>query len=117
MPKVLIVEDEKTIREVYKRYLQHEGFETVEASDGEQAGLQLLQHTFDVVLLDVRMPVVDGAALYDVVRLSQPSAKIIVASVYPLDEQRNYVGGADDYFDKAQGPRALLSKIRAILAG
>ena len=116
MPKILIAEDEKTIREVYRRYLAREGFTVVEAADGEEASLQLLQHNdLDVVLLDVRMPVVDGATLYDLVRLRHPQAKVIVASVYPLDEQKNYVRDADDYFDKAQGPNALLSKIRSVL--
>lgn len=116
MPKVLIVEDENTLREVYQRRLGAEGFTVIEARDGDEVNLALMTHDdLDLVVLDIRVPIVDGSALFDLVKLRYPHAKVVVSSVFPLDEQKKLVSGADAYFDKAHGPEKLLSEIRSLL--
>ena len=116
MRKALIADDEMKVRDVYKKLLAAESFTVLEAENGEQAGLTLLQHTdIELVLLDIRMPVVNGAALFDLIRLHNPRAKVIVTSVYPLDDQRRAIGNADAYHDKSEGTGILLSRIKSVL--
>ncbi len=118
MKKALIVDDERKIREIYRKFLSKEDFEVLEAEDGEKASLLLVQETdIDLVLLDIRMPVVDGAALFDIIKLQNPAAKVIVASVYPLDDQRRVISEADGFFDKSEGVDILLSRIKKVLDG
>ncbi len=116
MSKVLIVDDEEKVRNIYRKLLISESFDVIEAEDGEQAGLLLLQHTdIDLVLLDVHMPIVSGAVLFDMIKLHNPNAKVIVTSVYPLDDQQRLIDHADGYHDKSEGTEMLLSRIRSIL--
>ena len=116
MSKLLIVDDEKKIRDIYRRRLSAEGFEIVEAENGEEATLILIQDKgIDLFLLDIRMPVIDGASFFDAARLYNPGAKIIVSSVYPLSDQIRMIEGADDYFDKSEGMDILVEKIRSVL--
>ena len=117
MRKALIVDDEKKIRKIYKRFLTEEKFEVLEAENGEQASLMLvLQRDIALILLDIRMPVVDGTALFDIIKLQSPGAKVIVASVYPVDDQRRVITDADGYFDKSEGIDILLMRIKKVLS-
>ena len=116
MNKALIVDDEAKVRNIYKKLLGLEGFQALEAANGEEAGLLLIQHTdIDLVLLDIRMPVVNGAVLFDLIKLHNPAAKVVVTSAYPMDDQRRVIAGADAYHDKAEGAQALLSRIRQLI--
>lgn len=117
MRKALIVDDEKKIRDVYRKFLTREGFKVLEAENGEEAGLQLIQEDkIDLVLLDIRMPVVSGAVLFDLIKLRNPGSKVIVASVFPLEDQRRVIDTADGYFDKSDGPEELFSRIKNIFS-
>jgi DNA-binding response OmpR family regulator len=114
--KVLIVEDEKKIRDMCHKTLESEGFQVLEAENGEQATLMLLQDKgIDVFLLDIRMPVVSGPAFFDAVKLYNPNAKVVVSSVYPLERQKELIEGADDYFDKAEGMETLVTRVKSVL--
>ena len=116
--KVLIVDDETKVRTMYRKLLAAEAMEILEAGNGEEAGLLLIQHTdINLVLLDIRMPVVSGAVLFDLIKLHNPQAKVIVTSVYPLDDQRRIIDGADGYHDKSEGMDILLNRIHRILPG
>ena len=116
MRTVLVVDDEKKVRDTYRRFLTGEDFEVWEAEDGEQA-LELIvqKNIVDLVLLDIRMPLISGGGLFGFIRHRHPESKVIVSSVYPVEDQRSMVHGADGYFDKAEGINVLLSKIRTIL--
>lgn len=117
MRKVLIVDDEAKVRGIYKRLMTAESFQVLEAENGEDAGLLLLQHTdFDLILLDIRMPVVNGAVLFDLIKLHNPNAKVIVTSAYPLDDQRRAINRADAYHDKSEGTETLLLRIKSVLS-
>lgn len=114
--KILIVDDDKNIRRIYKRLLEVQGFEVTEAENGEAATIELLrERTFDLILLDVRMPVVNGAVFFDTVRLYNPEAKVIVTSAYSLEDQKRIIEEADDYYDKSSGTQTLFAKIRGVL--
>ena len=116
MPKILIVDDEKKARSLYKRLLASETYEVLEA-DGCEAASQILMEESDVelVLLDINMPMLDGGVLYRLVRMLDSRIKVIVMSAYPLQDQKDRIVRADDYFDKSQGIGVLLEKVRAVL--
>ena len=112
----LVVDDEKKVRNMYRRFLVTEDFDVLEAENGEQACSVMVQkEKVDLVLLDIRMPVVGGAGLFGFIRHRHPESKVIVSSVYPTDDQRLMIQGADGYFDKSDGIDVLLSKIRTVL--
>ncbi|MBI2095241.1 MAG: response regulator [Candidatus Omnitrophica bacterium] len=116
MRKVLIVDDEKKIRDIYKRFLSGENFEVLEAGDGKEASSLLAQHgDIALILLDIRMPVMNGPALFNLIKLQKFPSKVIVTSVHPLDDQRRVLGGADGFFDKSEGLDTLLTRIKRVL--
>ena len=113
---ILAVDDDKNIRSIYKRLLNLEHYEVLEAKDWEAAALSISgQRGISLILLDINMPVVDGSALYDVIRRYDPHMKIIVSSVCPLEDQKRLIANADDYYDKASATELLLEKIRNVL--
>ncbi len=117
MSKALIVDDEAKVRDIYRKLLISESFNVIEAENGEKAGLLLTQHTdIDLILLDIRMPVVNGAVLFDLIKLNNPKAKVIVTSVYPLDDQRRVIDRANGYHDKSEGIDMLLSRVKSVLS-
>lgn len=115
MGKILIVDDEKKIRKIYSRLLTAEGFEVIEKFNAMEASETLVREKVDLVLLDIKMPEVDGSILYEVMQLFNRKARIIVTSVYPLDEQKRLIPEAVDYYDKSQGTDILLAKIKEAL--
>lgn len=110
--RVMIVDDEEKIRTIYKKLLTLEDYEVFDAKDWEAATKLLASENIQAVLLDLNMPVVDGTALYEVIRRYYPKIKIIVTSAYPLEDQKHLVLEADDYFDKSHGTELLLEKIK-----
>ena len=116
MQKILVVDDDKNIRSIYKRLLTLEHYQVFEAKDWEAAtSLVAGQRDIDLILLDINMPVVDGSALYDVIRLYDSHIKIIVTSVYSVDDQKRLILKADDYYDKSCGTEKLMEKIKKVL--
>ncbi len=111
MRTVLIVDDEATIRRVYEELLSNNGYRVLAVENASHAGQVLKQEVIDIMLLDIKMPEVSDEALFDVVREFHHEIRIIVASVYPIDEQRQRLPWADDYYDKAESLKLLLQKI------
>jgi DNA-binding response OmpR family regulator len=112
MTKILIVEDEAKVRGIYNSTLKNEGFIVLEASDAIEASIILNRESVDIIILDIRMPQVYGSVFYDVMQNFHKEVKVIVASVYPVDEQKKLIQDAADYHDKAQGIDILLEKIK-----
>lgn len=112
---VLIIEDEEAIVEILKFNLQHEGYETLEALDGE-AGLALAQSEDpDLILLDVMLPKMNG---FDVCRtLRQQGRTVPILMLTAREEESDKVmgleTGADDYITKPFSMRELLARVRA----
>jgi DNA-binding response OmpR family regulator len=113
---VLVVDDEPIVREVVVRYLQREGYRTLEAGDGERAR-QLLEHDPpSLVVLDVMLPGTDGLALCRWIRARSDLPVIMLTA--RGEEADRIVGlelGADDYVTKPFSPRELAARVRTVL--
>ncbi len=116
MPKVLVVDDDRHIREVITFALGEAGFETSEAVDGEQALAAFDRFAPDLVVLDIVMPELDGTEVCR--RLRARSSVPIVFLTSRDDEIDRVLGlelGGDDYLTKPFSPRELVARVRAVL--
>ena len=111
MKKVLIVEDEQRMREILFKWLKVGGLDVIAAANAEEATDILIRERIDLVLLDIKMPTVDGKYFFEVIQEYDPQIKVIVTSVYPVDIQQELIPKAEAYFDKSQGPIVLIEKI------
>ena len=115
MKKILIIDDEKRIGQSYTRLLLEEGFEVKSALNAKDATNLLIREPFDLVLLDINMPEVDGKAMYEIIREYDRYMKVIVSSVYPIEDQIESILGASAYHNKSQGVHVLVAKIKEVL--
>jgi len=118
-PRVLIVEDEAHIRELLGLHLQLEHFECVPAADGH-AGLELARNQrFDLVILDLMLPGLDGVTVCRAIRRDSPNASVPILMLTARREEADKVlgldSGADDYLTKPFGVRELLARVRALM--
>ena len=117
MKKILMIDDEEKIRNVYEQALTEEGFEVFNSKDASEGTFKLIsKERIDLILLDINMPGVNGIEMRDIINEYDPKIKVIVSSVYPVDEQKNAVPDAYDYFDKAHGINVLISKVKNALS-
>ena len=116
MKKILIVEDEPDIQELLGAYLRDAGYETAVAADGVEA-LSLFQtQPFDLVLLDVMLPKIDGFGVCEMIRRqSQVPVLMLTALDGEADQLRGFGLDIDDYVTKPFSMPVLLEKIRVIL--
>lgn len=116
MATILVVEDENILREVILDYLIEEGYEVLEAADGEQA-LELFEsNSIDLVILDIVLPKLDGWSVCR--RLRKKSNIPIIILTARSDEDDSLLGyelGADDYLVKPYSPRVLMAKVNRFL--
>ena len=118
MPKVkiLIVDDEKNIREVIKEYSILEGYEVREADSGVKALELLNKEKFDLMILDIMMPIMDGFTLLNNIPKERKVPTIILsARDGEIDKLEGFNRGIDDYLCKPFSPRELMARIKAIL--
>jgi two-component system cell cycle response regulator CpdR len=95
MARILITEDEDSLRRFVARALRMDGHETVEAADGAEGLEALGENKFDLLLSDIRMPVMDGIELAHKAAASQPDLKILLMTGYAEQRER-----ADDLMEK-----------------
>lgn len=116
-PKVLLVDDEAGLRELLRVYLENNGFEVTEAVDGLEAEKTLGTQSFDLLILDVMMPKLDGLTLCKRIRLSQNNLPILLltAKGEEVDRLLGFEYGADDYVVKPFSPRELAARAKAML--
>ena len=116
MSKILIVDDEKKIREIYGKLLALEGYTVVEAEDVQTAARFLVHdESIKLVLLDINIPQVDWGILYRLIRMLDAKIRVIVTSAYPMEDQKQKIVKADDYYEKSQGMDLLLEKVKAVV--
>ena len=116
MTTVLVVDDEPTIREVVVRYLEREGYRTLEAADGRRARELIESDPPSLVVLDLMLPGTDGLALCRWIR-ARSSVPVIMLTARGEEADR-IVGlevGADDYVTKPFSPRELTARVRTVL--
>ncbi|MCA0145373.1 response regulator transcription factor [Blastococcus sp. LR1] len=112
---VLVVEDDARIRRMVQLTLRREGFDVAEASSGEEALLHLAGRAFDVVLLDLRLPGLDGFQVCREIRRTSTTPVIMVTARSDSDDVvAGLEAGADDYVTKPFVPKELLARVRAI---
>lgn len=116
MSKILVVDDEFGIRDIIKQYLEFEGFSFEEAEDGETAVRLVKEKQFDLVLMDIMMPVCDGiSALRRIREFSDIPVILLTAKGEEYDKVFGFDLGADDYVVKPFSPREIISRIKAVL--
>ncbi|OPZ92872.1 MAG: Alkaline phosphatase synthesis transcriptional regulatory protein PhoP [Firmicutes bacterium ADurb.Bin419] len=115
--KVMVVEDEESIRKFVTVNLLRSDFEVFEASSGEEAVEKLMETRPDVIILDIMLPEMDGFEVCQKVRSNLPGAAIIMltAKDQDMDKIMGLDLGADDYMIKPFNPFELIARIRAIL--
>ena len=113
--KILIVEDDGTIRELLRLYLEREGYEITEAANGEE-GVELWRKINpDMILLDVMMPIMDGWQVCKIIRKeSKVPIIIMTAKGETFDKVNGLEMGADDYIVKPLEMREVIARVRAI---
>lgn len=113
---ILVVDDEPQIRRVMRSTLTAEGYTIAEARDGQEAMAKLRNERFDLIILDMNMPVVDGLEACREIRASS-AVPILMLTVRNAekDKVRALDAGADDYIVKPFGIQELLARIRAAL--
>lgn len=116
MPRVLLVDDDVELTDLLREFLQQEGFETDAVHDGASGAERALAGDYDIVVLDVMMPRLDGVEALR--RIRTASAVPVLMLTARGDDVDRIVGlelGADDYVPKPCTPRELAARLRAIL--
>lgn len=116
MKKILVVDDEWKIRKLIKDYLVREGYSVNEAGDGEE-GLELFfQTTYDIVILDIMMPKIDGWSVCRKIREeSQVPIIMLTARADESDQLFGFELETDEYMIKPFNPKLLVAKVKALL--
>lgn len=114
--RVLLVEDEKSIRSAVAAYLEREGYWVTPAEDGRAALEAFAKHRFDLVVLDLMLPLVPGE---EVCRRIRNVSDVPIIMLTAKGEEEDRIGGlelgADDYLVKPFSPRELVARVRALL--
>jgi DNA-binding response OmpR family regulator len=119
--KILIVEDDKSLREMYQLRLSINGYDVIEAKDGEE-GLDLaIKERPDLIMLDIMMPKMSGMDVLDIIKSTPETKDIPVILLTALNEDsvrsKGLVYGAEDYLVKSQTmPGKVVEKIEEVLA-
>ncbi len=117
MPRILIVDDEPKIRELIREYAEFNGFEVVEAGDGMEAAELAKAHDYDVIIMDIMMPKLDGYSAVKEIRKTKRTPVIMLsARGEEYDKLFGFEIGVDDYVVKPFSPKELMARIKAVIA-
>ena len=116
MHKLLIVDDEEMIRKLIRKYAEFDGHEVVEACDGMDAVTKFRHNDFDLIVMDIMMPELDGfSACREIRKTSNVPIIMLSARGEEYDKINGFEIGIDDYVVKPFSPKELLLRINAIL--
>lgn len=114
--KILIVDDEEMIREVIKEYSEDAGYQTDEAENGKIALKKINKNTYDLLILDIMMPEMDGfTVLKNIPKEKMIPTIILSARGEEYDKLNGFDLGIDDYLTKPFSPKELIARIKAVL--
>lgn len=117
MDKILVVDDEPKIREVIKEYADFNGYEVTEAADGMEAINLCKLQSFDLIVMDIMMPKLDGFSVCKEIKKHQDIPIIMLsARGEEYDKLFGFELGIDDYVTKPFSPKELMARINAVLA-
>lgn len=113
--KILVCDDEQLIREVIKEYLVLEGYEVIEAEDGQKALNLVKEHQFDLIIMDIMMPKMDGyQAIKEIKKIKDIPFIMLTARSEEFDKLLGFDIGADDYVTKPFSPKELVARVKAV---
>ena len=113
---LLVVDDESRIRDLIRKYAVFEGYEVEEAADGMEAVSMCRTHQYDLIIMDVMMPELDGfSACREIRKTSQVPVIMLSARGEEYDRIHGFELGVDDYVVKPFSPRELMMRVGAIL--
>ncbi len=117
MTRILITDDEAKIRSLIAKYAAHEGFETEEACNGMEAVEKCEKNSYDLVIMDIMMPELDGFSAVKEIKKTQPDMPFIMLSALgeEYDKIHGFDLGVDDYVVKPFSTKELMMRIQAIL--
>lgn len=114
--RILIVDDDKEVREVIKLFLNNEGYSVDESGDGSEALKKFAVNKYSLILLDVMLPITDGWTVCKEVReYSNVPIIILTASNEEYDKLLGFESGADDYITKPFSPKEVIARIKAVI--
>ncbi len=114
--KLLIVDDEPMLRAVLKEYAQFEGYETDEAGDGLEAIAKCKDNVYDLIIMDIMMPKVDGfSAVKEIKKFSDVPVLMLSARSEEVDKLYGFELGVDDYVVKPFSSKEVMARINAII--
>lgn len=117
MTKILVVDDEAKIREVIKEYASFDGFNVTEAVDGMDAINKCKKEMFDLIIMDVMMPKLDGfSAIKEIRKTSTTPVIMLSARSEEYDKLFGFEIGVDDYVTKPFSPKELMARVNAVLS-
>ena len=116
MARLLVVDDEAPIRVLIRKYAEYEGYTVEEAADGMEAVRLVRGGDYDVIIMDIMMPELDGfSACRDIRRFSDVPILMLSARGEEYDKINGFEVGADDYIVKPFSPRELMLRVEAVL--
>lgn len=117
MYKILVVDDEFRIRQIIRKYAEFEGYTVEEAVDGMQAIDICRKKDFDLIIMDVMMPELDGFSACREIKKFKPSTPIIMLSARgeEYDKIHGFELGSDDYVVKPFSPKELMMRVNAVI--
>ena len=116
MYHILVVDDEARIRSIIRKYAEFEGHEVTEACDGMEAVLLCRKNTYDLIIMDIMMPELDGfSACREIRKVSQTPIIMLSARGEEYDRINGFEVGVDDYVTKPFSPKELMLRVDAIM--
>ena len=116
MSRILVVDDEFRIRQIIRKYAEFEGYEVEEATDGMQAIEVCRRESFDLIIMDVMMPELDGfSACREIRKFSKTPIIMLSARGEEYDKIHGFELGTDDYFVKPFSPKELMRRVAAVI--
>ncbi|SFH73892.1 two-component system, OmpR family, response regulator ResD [Pisciglobus halotolerans] len=113
---ILVVDDEERIRRLLKMYLEREHYQITEAEDGEEALKKALEYDYDLILLDLMMPKMDGIEVAEKLREEKTTPiMMLTAKGEEVNRIQGFEVGADDYIVKPFSPREVVLRVSAML--
>lgn len=117
MERVLVVDDEEKIRTIIRKYAEFEGYEIVEAKDGMEAVRICKKEDFDIIIMDVMMPELDGfSACKEIYKIKKIPVIMLSARGEEYDKIHGFELGIDDYVVKPFSPRELLMRVKVVIS-
>jgi DNA-binding response OmpR family regulator len=116
MYHILIVDDESRIRSIIRKYAEFEGHTVTEAGDGMEAVVLCRKNTFDLIIMDIMMPELDGfSACREIRKITQTPIIMLSARGEEYDKLFGFELGIDDYVVKPFSPKELMARVNAVL--